>query len=138
MVGAATDQGGSVQCVTRAKTQDTCPSVRLGSIAALRDGILAAPVTTAQAQQKTALRVAYIPVVTWLPALVAKEEGIFEKHGLDVTFTKFPTLVNLPATLGKQFDLVPTTAPDLLNAVASGLNLAAVAGETLETSATSP
>jgi ABC-type nitrate/sulfonate/bicarbonate transport system substrate-binding protein len=51
-----------------------------------------------------------------------------------VTFTKFPTLVNLPATLGKQFDLVPTTAPDLLNAVKSGLNLAAVAGETLETS----
>jgi ABC-type nitrate/sulfonate/bicarbonate transport system substrate-binding protein len=105
----------------------------LGLIAALV-AILAAPVTTVHAQQKTALRVAYIPVVTWLPALVAKEEGIFEKHGLDVTFTKFPTLVNLPATLGKQFDLVPTTAPDLLNAVASGLNLAAVAGETLETS----
>jgi NitT/TauT family transport system substrate-binding protein len=41
--------------------------------------------------------------------------------------------VNLPPTLGRQFDLVPTTAPDLLNAVASGLNLAAVAGETLET-----
>ena len=38
-------------------------------------------------------------------------------------------------TLGKQFDLAPSTAPDLLNAVASGLNIAAVAGETLETSA---
>ena len=96
--------------------------------------ILMYPVPPARSQQKTALRVAYIPVVTWLPALVAKEEGIFEKNGLDVTFTKFPTLVNLPATLGKQFDLVPTTAPDLLNAAASGLNLAAVAGETLETS----
>src|SRR5258708_26628990 len=83
----------------------------------------AAPFTAAQAQQKTALRVAYIPVVTWLPALVAKEEGIFEKNGLDVTFTKFPTIVNLPAALGGQFDLVPTTAPDFLNAVASGLNL---------------
>src|SRR3984957_12372225 len=88
----------------------------------------------AQAQQKTALRVAYIPVVTWLPALVAKEEGIFEKNGLDVTFTKFPNLINLPGTLGKQFDLAPSTAPDLLNAVANGLNIAAVAGETLETS----
>lgn len=107
-----------------------------GLIAALAvlAAIFSALITTAQAQQKTALRVAYIPVVTWLPALVAKEEGIFEKNGLDVTFTKFPTLVNLPATLGKQFDLVPTTAPDLLNAVKSGLNLAAVAGETLETS----
>jgi NitT/TauT family transport system substrate-binding protein len=93
-----------------------------------------APVTTAHAQTKTALRVAYIPVVTWLPALIAKEDGIFEKHGLDVTFTKFPTITNLPGTVGKQFDLVPSTAPDLLNAAASGLNLAAVAGETLETS----
>jgi ABC-type nitrate/sulfonate/bicarbonate transport system substrate-binding protein len=89
----------------------------------------------ARAQQMTPLRVAYIPVITWLPALVAKEEGIFEKNGLDVTFTKFPNLINLPGTLGKQFDLAPSTAPDLLNAVSSGLNIAAVAGETLETSA---
>ena len=89
----------------------------------------------ATAQQKTALRVAYIPVITWLPALVAQEDGIFAQNGLDVTFTKFPNLINLPGTLGKQFDLAPSTAPDLLNAVANGLNLAAVAGETLETSA---
>jgi NitT/TauT family transport system substrate-binding protein len=114
------------------------PLLGRGAITAL--GVLIAvqlalaPFTRAQAQQRTALRVAYIPVVTWLPALVAKEEGIFEKNGLDVTFTKFPTIVNLPAALGGQFDLVPTTAPDFLNAVASGLNLAAVAGETLETS----
>src|SRR5262249_32250617 len=58
---------------------------------------------------------------------------IFEANGLDVTLTKFATLVHLPPTLGRQFDLVPTTAPDFLNAVAGGLNLAAVAGETLET-----
>ncbi|MPZ55428.1 MAG: hypothetical protein GEU91_02810 [Rhizobiales bacterium] len=94
----------------------------------------AAPAPAALAQQKTALRVVYIPVITWLPALVAKEEGIFEKNGLDVTFTKVATIVNLPGTLGKQYDLVPTTAPDLLNAVANGLNIAAVAGETVETS----
>jgi NitT/TauT family transport system substrate-binding protein len=106
------------------------PFVALMALAAL----LASGATDARAQQKTALRVAYIPVVTWLPALVAQEEGIFAKNGLEVTFTKFPTLVNLPATLGTQFDLVPTTAPDLLNAMAAGLNLAAVAGETLETS----
>jgi ABC-type nitrate/sulfonate/bicarbonate transport system substrate-binding protein len=105
-----------------------------GALAVALAALLFASAETVQGQQPTKLRVAYIPVVTWLPALVAKEEGIFEKHGLDVTFTKFPTLVNLPGTLGRQFDLVPTTAPDLLNAVASGLNLAAVAGETLETS----
>lgn len=85
------------------------------------------------AQQKTELRVAYIPVVTWLPMLIANDTGAFEKNGLSVTLTKFPNITNLPQTLGKQFDLVPTTAPDLLNAVASGLNIAAVAGETVET-----
>jgi NitT/TauT family transport system substrate-binding protein len=74
-------------------------------------------------------------VVTWLPMLVAYDAGIFEKNGLSVTLTKFPNITNLPQTLGKQFDLVPTTAPDVLNAVASGLNLAAVAGETVETAA---
>ncbi len=103
----------------------------IGALAAL--GVVAATSGTAPAQQKVALRVAYIPVITWLPALVAKDEGIFDANGLDVTFTKFPNIVNLPATLGRQFDLVPTTAPDLLNAVASGLNIAAVAGETVET-----
>jgi len=108
---------------------------RLVLAAVLGAAWFVAPPGAAQAQQKTALRVAYIPVVTWLPALVAKEEGIFEKNGLDVTFTKFPNLINLPGTLGKQFDLAPSTAPDLLNAVANGLNIAAVAGETLETSA---
>ncbi len=96
--------------------------------------LLLASAPAALAQQKVALRVAYIPVVTWLPMLVAKDQGIFDRNGLDVTLTKFPNIVNLPGTLGKQFDLVPTTAPDLINAAANGLNIAAVAGETLETS----
>ena len=79
------------------------------------------------------MRIAYIPVITWLPAMIAKDEGLFEKNGLDVEMTKFPNIINLPGTLGKQFDMVPTTAPDLLNAAAHGLNIAAVAGETIET-----
>ncbi len=87
------------------------------------------------AQSRTTVRVAFIPVVTWLPFLVAKEKGYFEKNGIEVVMTRFPNIVNLPQALGKQFDIVPTTAPDFLNAVGSGLNLAAVAGESLETSA---
>jgi NitT/TauT family transport system substrate-binding protein len=108
-------------------------TLRRGAVAAIGAIAMAATSTAAIGQQKVPLRVAYIPVVTWLPALVAKDEGIFDANGLDVTFTKFPTLVTLPPTLGRQFDLVPTTAPDLLNAVAGGLNIAAVAGETVET-----
>ena len=87
------------------------------------------------AQQKTPLRVAYTKVITWLPVMIAKDEGLFDKNGLDVTLTPFTQIANLPGTLGKQFDIAPTTAPDMLNAVANGINLAAVAGETIETSA---
>lgn len=109
-------------------------TLAMAATLAVAMGLTAAAPGAAFAQQKIALRVAYIPVITWLPALVAQDEGIFAQNGLDVTLTKFPNLINLPGTLGKQFDLAPSTAPDLLNAVANGLNIAAVAGETVETS----
>ncbi|HEU4661352.1 MAG TPA: ABC transporter substrate-binding protein [Pseudolabrys sp.] len=96
--------------------------------------ILASSPTTAWAEQKVPLRVAYTGVITWLPAMIAKENGIFDKNGLDVTMTRFTQIANLPGTLGKQFDLAPTTAPDMLNAVASGINLAAAIGNTYESS----
>ena len=91
-------------------------------------------VTAAQSQTKIPLRVAYTGVITWLPAMIAKEDGLFEKNGLDVSMTRFTQIANLPPTLGKQFDLAPTTAPDMLNAVASGINLAAAVGNTYESS----
>ena len=75
----------------------------------------------AQAQPPVAVRAAYIPVVTWLPAWVAKEKGFFAAHGLDVTLSVAQNLSTLPGTVGKQFEFVPSTAPDLLKSVASGL-----------------
>jgi NitT/TauT family transport system substrate-binding protein len=103
-----------------------------GSLAAI--ALLLPAGVPALAQQKIPVRVAYTKVITWLPVMVAKDEGLFDKNGLDVTLTAFTQIANLPGTLGKQFDFAPTTAPDMLNAVASGINLAAVAGETIETS----
>lgn len=112
----------------------SCTGLRLavaGSLVALGLARAAAP---AFAADKIPVRVAYVKVVTWLPVMIAKEEGIFDKHGLDATMTPFTQVANLPGTLGKQFDFAPTTAPDMLNAVASGINLAAVAGDTIESS----
>lgn len=102
-----------------------------GSVAALALVLAYAP---APAQQKIPLRVAYSKVITWLPMMIAVDEGLFDKQGLDVSITAFTQIANLPGTLGKQFDFAPTTAPDMLNAVASGINLVAVAGETIESS----
>ncbi len=83
----------------------------------------------------TPVRAAYIPVINWLPAWVAKEQGLFEKNGLDVSLTATQNLSILPGTLGRQFDLAPSTPPDLIKAAVSGLDIAAVAGETVETKA---
>ena len=92
----------------------------------------AAPVA-AQQQAPTTIRAAYIPVVTWAPAWVAKEKGFFEKRGLDVKLTVAQNLSILPGTLGRQFDFAPSTAPDLLKSVASGLDVVAVAAAVFET-----
>lgn len=104
------------------------------ALTAITIGIFATSVPAARSQSKTPLRIAYIGVITWLPAMIAKEDGLFEKNGLDVSMTRFTQIANLPGTLGKQFDLAPTTAPDMLNAIASGINLAAVVGNTYESS----
>jgi NitT/TauT family transport system substrate-binding protein len=87
----------------------------------------------AQDKPLTPVRAAHVPVVTWLPAWVAKDTGLFAKHGLDVSLAPIQNLSLLPGTLGRQFDIVASTPPDLIKAVASGLDLVAVAGEAIET-----
>src|SRR6201985_1713577 len=102
----------------------------------LVSGVAVVPVAAVVAQAPTdkpvAVRAAYIPVVTWLPAWVAKEKGFFAKHNLDVTLSVAQNLSTLPGTVGKQFEFVPSTAPDLLKSVASGLDVVAVAAEVFE------
>ena len=57
---------------------------------------------------------------TWFSGWVAKEKDFFAKHGLDVTLSVAQNLSILPGTVGRQFEFVPSTGPDLLKAVASG------------------
>jgi NitT/TauT family transport system substrate-binding protein len=103
-----------------------------GAVAAALTGLalIAAPT---RAQAPTPVRAAYIPVITWAPAWVAKEKGFFAKHGLDVTLSVAQNLSVLPGTAGRQFEFVPSTAPDLLKAVSSGLDVVAVSGSVFET-----
>jgi len=91
------------------------------------------PASAQTAAKPVAVRAAYIPVITWLPAWVAKEKGFFANHGLDVTLTAAQNLSVLPGTVGRQFELAPSTAPDLLKAVGSGLDVVAVAASVFET-----
>src|SRR5216683_2021770 len=73
-------------------------------------------IAAATAAQLTPVRAAYIPVVSWLPAWVAKDKGFFEKNGLDVTLSVTQNLSVLPGTLGRQFDFAPSTPADQLKA----------------------
>jgi NitT/TauT family transport system substrate-binding protein len=90
-------------------------------------------IPAAGAANLTPVRAAYIPVVSWLPAWVAKDRGFFEKNGLDVTLTATQNLSVLPGTLGRQFDFAPSTPPDLIKAVLAGIDVVAVAGQGIET-----
>ena len=90
-------------------------------------------IAPATAAKLTPVRAAYIPVVSWLPAWVAKEKGIFETNGLDVTLSVTQNLSVLPGTLGRQFDFAPSTPPDLIKAVLAGIDVVAVAGQGIET-----
>jgi len=82
---------------------------------------------------KTRVRVAYVPVATVLPALVAKDEGIFAKNGLDVTLTPIENVTTITGTLGRQFDIGSSTSPDTIKAVGQGIPVAAVTGGTVDT-----
>jgi len=76
------------------------------------------------------MRVALVQAATAnLPVEVAAKKELFEKHGLEVTI-ETPTIPfsQLPAALGKQFDLVIGTQPDLISANASGIDVIAVSG----------
>jgi NitT/TauT family transport system substrate-binding protein len=81
------------------------------------------------------LRVAFVPATTTLPLHVAQAQGIFERHNLDVTLSEAGNISDLPATLGRQFDVTMGTATDLIRAGAAGLDVMQVAGNTVSTDA---
>lgn len=83
----------------------------------------------------TTLRIAYVPATTVLPLHVAQAQGYFAARNLDVTLTEAANISDLPATLGRQFDLALGTATDLIRAGAAGVDVVQVAGNTNSTKA---
>jgi NitT/TauT family transport system substrate-binding protein len=76
------------------------------------------------------IRVALVPAATAdLPFQFAEAEGLFKKQGLDVTLeTPSIPFSQLPATLGKQFDVVIGSQPDLIKAADQGIDIVAISG----------
>jgi NitT/TauT family transport system substrate-binding protein len=75
--------------------------------------------------ETSTIRIANVPAsLTAVPPQVALDEGFFEKHGLDVTL-ETPTLPfnQLPSALGREYDLIISSAPNVVNARDNGLGL---------------
>lgn len=81
----------------------------------------------------TEVRVAYVPATTTLPLHVAEAQGYFDQHGLDVTLTEAANISDIPATLGRQFDIALGTATDLIRAGRAGVDVVQIAGNTIDT-----
>lgn len=81
--------------------------------------------------QPVPVAVGYPPAADWLPALVAKDTGIFEKHGLNVSLSKIAIVSNIPAAImAGSLNIGATTPTVLIDTSTSGLDLVAVAGAT--------
>jgi NitT/TauT family transport system substrate-binding protein len=93
--------------------------------------ILSVLVASVCAHGQTKLVVGYGAATAWAPALVAKDHGIFEKHGLAVTLQFVPNTATQPALLiSNSIDVGSITPTTLIFAVEGGVELTAVASAT--------
>lgn len=92
----------------------------------------ASQVSVALAQTK--INLAYVPVVDFLPAYVAKERGYFEKNGLDATLKPIIIASNIvSAMVAGDIQIGLGTAPNMLMANEGGLDLVAIYGVARDT-----
>jgi len=92
-------------------------------------GALALRLLPAQADETTKMAVSYSATADFAPAFIAKDAGIFEKHGLDVTLTNLATTsLGPPALQAGSLQLASSSPPLLLLANDGGMDLVAVAG----------
>ena len=92
-------------------------------------GLLAALVPLQCGAQGTKLVLGYANATEFLPAFVAKDKGLFAKHGLDVTMTAIATSsLVAPALVSGSIDIGINTPPNILLAAEAGMDLVAVSG----------
>ena len=79
--------------------------------------------------QPAKITIAHATASDFLPAFVAKEKGIFAKHGLDVTLQVYANIALTPAALmSNQIQIGATTPTNVLLAGEAGLDVVGVVG----------
>ena len=85
-----------------------------------------------ESRAATKINLLYIPGGDFVPSFVAKDQGIFERHGLDVDMTIAQNGSVISAALAAdQAQIGVPTPPVLLQANEQGLDLVIVAGATV-------
>jgi NitT/TauT family transport system substrate-binding protein len=96
--------------------------------AAALAALLLAVAVPAMAQPATKLAVSYSATWDFMPTFVAKDAGIFDRHGLDVTLSNLATTaLGPPALQAGSLQIASISPPLLLLANDGGLDLVAVA-----------
>ena len=85
---------------------------------------------------QTKILIGYTGANTFVPSFVAKDKGFFAKNGLDVTLQRIPVGSTIPGALMANSLTVGTlTAPVFLAANENGIELAIIAGASLQSKA---
>jgi NitT/TauT family transport system substrate-binding protein len=79
------------------------------------------------------VRGALLPTGTHLPIMVAKDEGIFERNGIDMKLTVIQNIATIPGVLGRQFEFGSATLPDVIKANQQGIEVSVTSGLSIET-----
>jgi NitT/TauT family transport system substrate-binding protein len=93
------------------------------------------PSGAGDSSKMTDITVAVSTTVGSLQADIAAEKGFFTKHGLNAKLTPLTNNTNLPTALGHQFDFGATYQPVVIQAVTGGIDIKAVAGGEIDTTA---
>jgi NitT/TauT family transport system substrate-binding protein len=110
--------------------------LRFGIAVALATGLLlSACGGGSDGASEDTLRVASNSNSTALPFWVAQEQGIFEKQGLNVEYTKIENIATLPQALGTSFDVVLSTPTLAISSTAQGIPMVEVAGSSVDSDA---
>ena len=102
-------------------------SVFLMAAGCVSPGLQETPVTPAPAL--TTVKVAYMPIISFGPLFIAKDEGFFSRQGINVEFEKFPaTSAALPSLINGDIAVSGGQLfPGLVNSVSRGAHVRIVA-----------
>jgi NitT/TauT family transport system substrate-binding protein len=83
----------------------------------------------APARGQTPLGVGYQPTIDTAPLFVAKEQGIFARHGLGVPLTSGVGQMQIAGVTAGSLQIGQPTIPQVMQAIESGLDLVIIAGD---------